>query len=649
MADRKPAAPPVAPPARGRAVRVLHWAEGLPRGGKVAVSMLADLTASGLAILLIAGLPGGEARAEALSPPVAWATVLLCYVVAGVYRHALRAITRRIFFDLARGTALAVALLVFGEAAVRGSFAPVLPVVLFGMLTLLVASGIRLVWVDFYRRRGWRFSPRSRIAIWGAGTAGMQLAAVLEEAQDVQIVAFIDSDPTKQAITIRGRRVHLPDDLPFLAAEGVERVILALPSASVAERARMTRQILAAGLKAQSVPRLDSIVMGRNLSAIEDVAVEDILEREVVAPITGLLGAHSQGKAILVTGAGGSIGAEIARQIARLGPRRLVLLDSSEYALYRIETELRDGLARLAPGLAVEAVLGSVCSPGLVAETLTRHDIDVVYHAAAYKHVPLVEANAVEGVSNNVLGTWHAACAAGEAGVARFVLVSTDKAVRPTSLMGATKRLAERAIEAAQRRHPGTVFTAVRFGNVLESSGSVIPRFRAQIHRGGPVTVTHPEVTRYFMTITEAAQLVIQSAALARGGEVFALEMGAPVRIADLARRLIDLSGLSEKTLENPEGDIEIVYSGLRPGEKLYEELLVGEAQTPTAHPRIYSAEDNAGMVVDFERLAGRFEALVAERARAGLIALCAEHVEGFTSDRPGNLRAVPKTAGAAG
>ncbi len=611
----------------------------ISRSGKIAISMAVDACAATLAIVLVAGilppaLPGAH-PVGALTPLIAGAVLLLCYGVTGVYRHAVRSISRRIFYDLALGATLAVALLIAGEAAVRGGLAPVLPVMLFGMIALLGSGAARLVWSDLYRRHGWRLNPGRRVAVWGAGMAGIQLATVLEQSPAWHLAAFIDSDPTKQAITIRGLRVRTPDDLDQLRRDGVEHVVLAIPSASAAERARVTRQILAAGLKAQTVPRLESIMLGQNLSAIEDVSVEEILERKVVAPITGLLGAHSQGRAVLVTGAGGSIGSEIARQIARLGTARLVLLDSSEYALYRIETELTDIRDQAAPGLEIQSVLGSVCDRALMQATLERHGIDVVYHAAAHKHVPLVEANPVEGLRNNTLGTWYAALAAGEAGVERFVLVSTDKAVRPTSLMGASKRLAERAIETAQRKHPGTVFTAVRFGNVMESSGSVIPRFRAQIHRGGPVTVTHPEVTRYFMTITEAAQLVIQSAALAKGGEVFALDMGAPVRIVDLARRLIALSGLSEKTPEHPDGEIGIAFTGLRPGEKLYEELLIGDAPAPTAHPKIFSAQDNAGRHVDFEALSGELEALVAGRATERLIALCRDHVEGYQPTRP--------------
>jgi FlaA1/EpsC-like NDP-sugar epimerase len=374
----------------------------------------------------------------------------------------------------------------------------------------------------------------------------------------------------------------------------VSRVLLAMPRASRKQRRRIVARLEPMSVHVQTVPDFNDLITGRaRVDDIRDVDVEDLLTRPPVAPNESLMQATLLDKAVLVTGAGGSIGSELCRQILHVGPKVLVLFEISEVALYSIDKELR-ALARK-NDIATELVplLGSVQEQHRVAEVMERFEIDTVYHAAAYKHVPMVEQNIVEGACNNVLGTLRTAKAAIGAGVKTFVLVSTDKAVSPTNVMGATKRLAEQTLQAMQETTDTICFSMVRFGNVLESSGSVVPLFREQIRHGGPVTVTHPEIIRYFMTIPEAAQLVIQAGAMAQGGDVFVLDMGEPVKIVDLAKRMINLAGLTIRSADNPDGDIEIEFTGLRPAEKLYEELLIGENVLGTDHPRIMRAEEH--------------------------------------------------------
>jgi UDP-N-acetylglucosamine 4,6-dehydratase len=370
--------------------------------------------------------------------------------------------------------------------------------------------------------------------------------------------------------------------------------MLAMPSAPRSRRSEIIKALLGLGVRVQTVPDLSDILAGRaRVADVHDVDICDLLGRDPVPPHPGLLGACITGKVVMVTGAGGSIGSELCRQIVHLQPKQLVLLEKSELALYTIDRELR---AQAAEGRSVEIVplLGNAHQKFRVKEVIQTFGIQTIYHAAAYKHVPLVEQNVVHGVYNNVMSTYHTAEAASESGVETFVLISTDKAVNPTNVMGATKRVAELVLQGMQQRGSATKFCMVRFGNVLGSSGSVVPLFREQIRAGGPVTVTHPQVIRYFMTIPEAAQLVIQAGSLAHGGEVFVLDMGQPMRIADLAKRMIALTGHTVRDASNPRGDIEIVYTGLRPGEKLFEELLLGDNVARTEHPMILRAREKA-------------------------------------------------------
>ena len=441
-----------------------------------------------------------------------------------------------------------------------------------------------------------RRSPgKENVIIYGAGESGARVVQAMQGDYGYRPVAFIDDAPKMQGSQINGLTVYPRSELERLVADKeVVRVLLAMPSASRSERRDIVASLEPLAVHVQTVPDFNDLISGKaRVDDIREVDVEDLLTRQAVAPEDTLMQATLLGKAVLVTGAGGSIGSELCRQILRVGPRVIALLEISEVALYQIDKELKALTKKLGNGVEVVPLLGSVQDQLRVEEIMVRFEIDTVYHAAAYKHVPMVERNIIEGACNNVLGTLRTAKAAIGAGVTNFVLVSTDKAVSPTNVMGATKRLAEQILQALQGTTDTIRFSMVRFGNVLESSGSVVPLFREQIQHGGPVTVTHPEIIRYFMTIPEAAQLVIQAGAMAKGGDVFVLDMGEPVKILDLAKRMIALTGLSVADADNPDGDIAIEFTGLRPAEKLYEELLLGENVSGTEHPRIMSAEEH--------------------------------------------------------
>jgi UDP-N-acetylglucosamine 4,6-dehydratase len=465
--------------------------------------------------------------------------------------------------------------------------------------------------------KGVSFDERKRVIIYGAGTIGIQLLRALNETGTYKTVAFIDSNPSLAGQMVHGVKVLRPEKIgKTIADENVKEVLLATPSALRGERRLAIRLLEAYPVVVKTLPALEEIASGHvEVSDLRPIDVEDLLGRDPVTPDLELLAANVHGKVVMITGAGGSIGSELTRQLLRLGPKILVLFELSEVALYEISMEIEELNERLHKDAAgadettrMVQVLGSVLDRKLVARTIEELGVEVIYHAAAYKHVPIVEANPFAGLQNNTFGTLVVAEAAKELGVERFVLVSSDKAVRPTNIMGASKRLAELILQAfAQEPHSSTIFTMVRFGNVLDSSGSVVRRFRNQIKAGGPVTVTHPEVIRYFMSIPEAAQLVIQAGTMAIGGEVFVLEMGTPVKIDDLARTMIRLSGLEVRDEAHPEGDIAIEYIGLRRGEKLYEELLIGENTTGTSHPRIFK---NSEPILPFEELAAALERL---------------------------------------
>jgi len=447
------------------------------------------------------------------------------------------------------------------------------------------------------------------VIIYGAGAAGAMLAKQLRDHSSYRVVGFIDDDHRRQGSRVGRVPIYLPHMLGTLAEKhDLSTVLLALPSVSRARRREIVASLAEYPLELRSMPNVTDLVSGKaQVDDLQPVSVEELLGREAVPPNDALLAGSIDGKSVMITGAGGSIGSELCRQALLQNPSKLVLFERSEAALYEIEQELSILRAEKGIGCPVVALIGDVADRVRVLEVMQAFAVDTVYHAAAYKHVPLVELNVLEGARNNVLGTWNTACASVHAGVSTFVLISTDKAVNPTNFMGATKRFAELCLQAMQEETQTTKFCMVRFGNVLESSGSVIPLFRRQIRAGGPVTVTHRDIIRYFMTIPEASQLVMQAASMESSGDVFVLDMGSPIKIDILARQMIKLSGLTIKSTSNPDGDIEIRYTGLRPAEKLYEELLIGNDVSGTEHARIMRANERS---IPFEEFATRIKEL---------------------------------------
>ncbi len=440
----------------------------------------------------------------------------------------------------------------------------------------------------------------NRVLIYGAGEAGAQLAASLQRSGTHQVLAFLDDAPALRGRTINGIPIQSSAAMVVRPAD-VDQVLLAIPSLTRSQRSVIVKRLQQQGLSVLQIPSMEDITSGRaRIDALRPVAIEDLLGRDSILPDPQLLGPGIRGAVVCVSGAGGSIGAELCRNILMLQPRRLILLEISEPALYAIEQELQVSVQK---GCELISVLGSAADAVLVQQLFEAHQVQVVFHAAAYKHVPLVEANPIAGLANNVCSTRVLCRAAAESDVSEVVLISTDKAVRPTNVMGASKRLAELVMQAfaaeadqtmTSSNKVATCFSMVRFGNVLGSSGSVVPLFRRQIREGGPITLTHPDIIRYFMTIPEAAQLVLQAAALAQGGDLFLLDMGEPVRIKDLAEQMVLLSGLSLRDSGNPSGDIEVICTGLRPGEKLFEELLIDAESEATPHPLIFRAQERA-------------------------------------------------------
>ena len=486
-------------------------------------------------------------------------------------------------------------------------------------LSLVIIGGLRLCMRQYFMG-DWFTAARhvpftshddglTKVAIYGAGVAGNQLVAALRMGRAMRPVAFIDDDASIADRSISGLQVYKPKHIQqMIDVTGAQEILLALPSSTRARRREILNFLEAFPLHIRSVPNFTDLASGRvKVDDIQEVDIADLLGRDSVPAQPGLLAHCIAGKVVLVTGAGGSIGSELCRQIFLLGPTTLLLFDHSEFNLYNILSELERRIARESVSIRLLPILGSIRHPHKLLDVMKTWDVDTVYHAAAYKHVPMVEHNIAEGVLNNVIGTLNTAQAALQAGVSNFVLISTDKAVRPTNVMGSTKRLAELILQALSReiapvlfgdkanvsRVNKTRFTMVRFGNVLGSSGSVIPLFHSQIKSGGPLTVTHPKITRYFMTIPEAAQLVIQAGSMGQGGDVFVLDMGEPVKIVELAEKMIHLSGLSVRSEKNVHGDIAIEFTGLRPGEKLYEELLIGDNVSATIHPMIMSAKED--------------------------------------------------------
>lgn len=490
--------------------------------------------------------------------------------------------------------------------------------------------------------------PSKRVLIYGAGPAGVQLLRAMRGAAQRRAVGFIDYEPSLWGQYVEGVKVYRPSKtIALIEQRDVNEVLLALPGERLLRR-RILDELKGQPVQVKVLPALEDIASGRiSITDLRPIEVDDLLGRDAVPPLGDLMERNIKNKSVLVTGAGGSVGSELVRQILRQGPSRIVLFDNSEFALFKIDREVRETVNSLAGAQPdVVAVLGSVLDAALMTETMTVHKVETLYHAAAYKHVPIVEANPIVGIENNVFGTVVMAECAEACGVERVVLISTDKAVRPTNVMGASKRLSELILQArAAEPHCGTVFTMVRFGNVLDSSGSVVGLFRRQIRAGGPVTVTHKDVTRYFMSIPEAAGLVIQAGAMATGGDVFVLEMGDPVKIDELARLMIRLTGLEVRSSERPDGDVAIVYTGLRPGEKLFEELLIGAQTHGTEHPRILRSDEPFLPAIDLKCELDVLHGAMGLRDLESVHAVLMRTVEGYSPHRVVKTSAHPAVA----
>ena len=570
----------------------------LSRSSKQVLAVLFDAVVLPLALWTALGLRLGDWSLDVVGLWPAFLAAMSCvpaFAALGFYRQVVRYMGSRALWTAARGLAIgAVMIAVVAYMVPLTGFPRSVPWIfwllgLFGVVLGRMAVRGWVQWRDAGRR------PREPVIIYGAGKRGVELVRALLRQGDYQPVAFVDDDRSLQHRVIDSLRVYAPRMLPTLLRDTQARqVLVAVGGTNLATRRRILDFLEPYGVRVRLMPDIGDLMLnkGDGLPTVRDVEIKDLLGRSEVHPLPHLLRKSVAGRCVMVTGAGGSIGSELCRQIVRQGPARLVLLDQSEYGLFQIQREIEQVCAEEQLDVAVDSLLGSVTNRAFIHRCIEVRKVQTLYHAAAYKHVGIVENNVIQGMKNNAFGTLYTAEGALAAGVKDFILISTDKAVRTTSVMGASKRLAEMILQALQETASETCFSIVRFGNVLGSSGSVVPLFIEQIENGGPVTVTHPDVTRYFMTIQEAAQLVLQAGSLGRGGDVFLLDMGQPVKILDLAARMALIKGHRLKTEFEPNGDIEVRFIGLRPGEKLHEELLVGEDVIGTEHARIMRAEE---------------------------------------------------------
>ena len=572
----------------------------LPRWAKRSVVLLVDTGLCILTVWLAFYLRLGEfvvLSGNALAAAfVSVSLGLPIFIISGLYRAifrysgwpALMAVARAIVIYGVLYASLFTAIGIQNVPRTVGIIQPILLLLFIG-----ASRALARIWLGDHYQAALKQAGRAKVLIYGAGTSGRQLVGAVANSPEMQVVGFLDDDDRLIGHVLNGLTIYSPKDLDNLVATlNVSIVLLAMPSLPRKRRNAILASIRPTRIAVRTLPSMADMVHGKvSYADLKDLDIDDLLGRETVMPNHILLAKSTRNKVVIVTGAGGSIGSELCRQILVLGPSKLLMLDQSEFALYAIHQQLLNNFPDKES--VIIPLLGSVKDDDRVQEIITTWRPDTLYHAAAYKHVPMVEHNVAEGIKNNVFGTLCVAKAAVQHGISDFVLVSTDKAVRPTNIMGASKRLSEIVLQALADTDTKTNFSIVRFGNVLDSSGSVVPKFRQQIRGGGPITLTHLDITRYFMTIAEASQLVIQAGAMAKGGDVFVLDMGQPVRIYDLAQKMIELSGLTLRNEQNPDGDIEIEVVGLRPGEKLYEELLIGENPKLTIHPRVMKAQED--------------------------------------------------------
>lgn len=582
------------------------------RSTVIAVDIVACIAAAFLAFALRVGALSFPFMPVAIVIAVAVPLFIPLFFWSGVYGSIFRYAGARTVYQIGRAISIYTVVLVLAfmlntVPGVPRTVALIQPVLFFGFVSFSRLAA-RHLFADLLGIRNYA-GQTSNVLIYGAGMAGQQLSLSLRHDPRFRLVGFIDDDEVTAGHRLDGMPIYAPDTLrETIALRAVHTVLLALPSISRRRKREIIEMLGELDIHVQTLPSVHEVVDGRvSISDLREVQIQDLLGRDPVAPNDILLGRTTTAKTVLVTGAGGSIGSELCRQILANGARRLILLEQSEFALYTIESELNaladfKGSARL----EIVPVLGSITDAATLERIFEADSVDTIFHAAAYKHVPLVESNCIAGILNNFVGTYTLAKKAAEAGVKDFILISTDKAVRPTNVMGASKRAAEQVVQAMATLFPDTCFSMVRFGNVLGSSGSVVPLFQRQIEAGGPITLTHRDVTRYFMTIEEASNLVIQAGGLAQGGEVFVLDMGKPVKIIDLARSMVKLSGLTLREDKRPDGDIEIRETGLRPGEKLYEELLIGADPVTTSHEKIMMAREHFAPMEKLEEVIGQ-------------------------------------------
>ncbi len=599
---------------------VLKRLQDLPRLYKSAALVLNDIILIPISLYLSCYLITGG---HGLSNSFPWAVyvslplvTLLIFLKFGMYRAIVRYLGLKTMWTIVAAATVATLWLFASTKLFYSEVVPLRVYTVFWLLSILCLGGSRFIARQAFnslaliKLRVDQPSDVKKIAIYGAGVTGVRLARYISSSLKFSHVLYFDDDQKLFDREIDGVKVFSSNELKLLCKEyAIDEVFLAIPNADQNKRKKVLEDLIDCGVRIKTVPGFAGIVSGEsNVEGLREISIDDILGRDAVLPRKELLSGCINGKVVLVTGAGGSIGAELCRQIVMLAPEKLILFELSEFALYKIESELKSMMVNeYSIDIEIIALLGSVQQKKRLLQVMKAYSVQTVYHAAAYKHVPIVEQNPIEGVRNNIFGTLNAVAAADEVGVETFVLVSTDKAVRPTNIMGATKRFAELILQGISQSETKTKFCMVRFGNVLNSSGSVVPLFIKQIEKKEPVTVTHPEVTRYFMTIPEAAQLVLQAGYIAKGGDVCVLDMGDPVKIIDLARKMIVLSGYKEKTASS-DGDIEIKIVGLRPGEKLYEELLIGDNVTGTDHPLIMRAEESCIPWGDLQNIIGKLD-----------------------------------------
>ena len=576
---------------------MLNYLLKAPRATKRLITLLYDAVIIPIAIYSALALRHGDIIVKLSNESllaIACTTLmsLIVFTRTGLYRAVIRYMASKAFTTLAIGITISALILATSTFIVQAEI-PRSSIIIYWFTAFAMLATPRLFLRSIVSQLN--NADKEAVLIYGAGRQGIALANALSGSEQYRVVALIDDNRKKQRMLMQGFKVQAASAIEdFTESYGAKKILLALGNTNSSQRKQLIERIAHLKLEILTTPAVQDIISGKaKIEEVKEVEIEDLLGRDCVTPNTELLSSNILNKVVLITGAGGSIGSELCRQIIRQKPTKIILLELNEFSLYSIEQELNvycDNQSEC--NTEIISILGSVQKQNRLETIFKTFGVQTIYHAAAYKHVPMVEHNVVEGVRNNVFGTWYCAEAAISANVERFVLISTDKAVRPTNVMGASKRLAELVLQALAKRQSATLFSMVRFGNVLGSSGSVVPLFRRQIKAGGPITVTHPDIIRYFMTIPEASQLVIQAGAMGKGGDVFVLDMGAPVKILDLAAKMIRLTGLTVIDKLNPDGDIAIEYTGLRPGEKLFEELLIGDDITQTEHRRIMSAHE---------------------------------------------------------